>query len=181
MAGKEDAHKTSNNKNTSKIVAVVCVIIILVAGAVLIFRGNSAAPSNGALNPSLYVSPDSQSVGKNQEIKVSVWADSTDQKVSTVEADIKYPADTFDVVKVDAAKSSFQVSLPVKQSEGYVSIVRGSTTPLKGTLLVAVLTLQSKDKTGTGSLTFTEDSKLFATGQTKSILAETKNGKFTVK
>jgi hypothetical protein len=176
-------NKAASNKS-NKVIAAVCVVIILVVGLVLLLRGDSSAPSNTAQAATgearLYVTPNKQTLSKGQELSLNVWANSGDQAANTVEADLSYPTNLFTFEKVDDSNSAFSLAVQASGANGKVTIVRGNTTPLKGNMLVAVVKLQARDTTGSSKITFTKDSKLFSDAN-KNILNQTVPGSYEIK
>lgn len=180
-----DSNSSTPNKKTSKIIALVCVVVIIVVGLALVLKGNDPAPASNSQSSegqaSFYVSPDTQSVAKGQQLSINVWANSGSKSINTVEADLSYAADYFDFVGVEGTNSSFPYGVQGDAKDGVITIVRGTTNPVKSNSLVAVIKLQAKDKAGSTKISFTKDSKIFAKGGTKNILSKTTAGKYTIK
>lgn len=184
MSEKSEEANARQNKKISKIIAIICVIIIVAAALVVLLRDKTEAPSASTEKPSgvsMYVSPDAQTLSRGQELSLSVWANSDEEKVNAVEADINYPTDYFSFEKVDDTTSSFPLAVQADEKDGKITIVRGTTTPIQGNNLIAVVKLQIKDKSGRARISFTKDSKLFGSSSNKDILKSTKTGTYTIK
>jgi hypothetical protein len=173
---------------TRKIIAAFCVVVIAVAILVLLLRGDSSAPAKSSgvppksQKPSMSLWPAEQTVSKGEDLSVAVWVDPGNDTTNTVEADLKYPVDSFDFVSVDGTGSAFPLAVEGKlQADGEISIVRGTTSPVTKRSLLATVKLKAKDKSGTAAVDFTANSKLLSAKQPKDILSKTTGGKYTVK
>jgi hypothetical protein len=171
------------NNKTSKIIAAVCVLVIVAVGLFLLLKDDKTTPATQVSygDASLSLSPATQAVTKGQQIDVSVWANSGSKGINTVEADINYPADYFDFVSVDDTNSSLPYAVEGDAKDGVITIVRGTTSSVKGNSLVAVVKLQAKDQAGVAKLSFSKDSKVFTSNNNKNILSKTGTGTYTIK
>lgn len=180
-----DTSRKTPNKKANKIIAIVCAVVIIAVGLSLLLRGDSVAPG-AASKPkhpgvSLYISPSSQTLSKNSDLSLEVWASSGNDNINTVEANLSYSADYFEFQSVDGSGSSFPLAVQGDAKEGVISIVRGTTTPVKGKVLVATVKLHAKDKAGTTKIDFEMSSKLFDSKTNTAILPKTSQATYKIK
>ena len=106
----------------------------------------------------MYFSPASLTVTPGMQFTVPVIIDSGSTGLNAVQADITYPKALLEVVSIDDAGSAFDLSVLKTASEGDISIVRGSFTPVAGNnLLIAKVNFKALSS-GIAPLEFKESS-----------------------
>jgi hypothetical protein len=176
--------EANTNKNVNKIIIVVCLLIIVGGAIYLLAKGSDSSTSTtkvSSSNAKMFITPQSKQVSQGTELTVKIEADSEDKNVNTVEADVSYPVKYFEFESIDEAGSAFPVGVQGDAKDGVITIVRGSTKPVKGKILVGTIKLQVKDQAGSTQLDFTKDTKLFSSTTNKDILAKTSGATVTVK
>lgn len=179
-----DESQSKEDKKTNIIVALVCVVVIVVVGTALLIRNHSSSSADkndDTGNASMTLSPSSQSPAKDSDVSVSVWAHSSGLSVNAVQANLSYPTDMFDFVSIDTSNSAFSLDAQSLGNDGKVAIARGSTTPLRGNLLVGVVKLHSKQKAGKAKLSFTDGTALLSDTSHKDVLVTKSGATYTVK
>ena len=118
--------------------AVFAVFAVLV---VLLITQNDPAPENKVGAPqtsktgaSFYLTTASKDVKQGAEFTFDVWSDSQEENVNAVQANINYPADKFDFVKVDGSGSAFELEAQATGGDGQVQIGRAHIGDLRGKL-----------------------------------------------
>lgn len=124
----------------------------------------SAAPA-----AALYMSINTQNVTQGGNFKVSIFENSGSDPVNAVQADFTYPSN-LSFVNIDSSSSAFPVEAQATGGSGSVQIARGSSTPLTGNRLVAVVNF-TVNATGTGNLTFSNTSQVVSSSSNTNILS----------
>lgn len=107
-------------------------------------------------------------------VTFSIWLDTGNQKVSTVEAILNYPVDQYDFVSIDDSESAFSINAEATGQNGIVTIARGQIDGVSGKVLVGKVNLKTKTSSGQGNLTFSDDSKVLTlSDDPQNILNET--------
>jgi hypothetical protein len=173
-----------SDKNFNKIVAAICVAVIVIVGIGLLLRGGSDSSTTDASNQlqaGLSLSPASKDVTAGGDVDVTIWANSADQNVNAVQANFSYPTDQFEFVSIDDTNSAFGIDAQSAGSDGKVRIARGNTKPLSGNLQVAVVKLHAKAKTGPAKLNFTSGTALVSSAGNKDISEKTTGANYVIK
>lgn len=77
-----------------------------------------------------------------------IRANTIDQPVLAVQADIEFPASVLEFVSIDSANSAFSVAAVEKVEGNKISFVRGDTVPITGDVLVGEVTLRAINTSG---------------------------------
>jgi thermitase len=121
--------KTNRNRIARWPVAAVVVGLIAAIGAVLLFQSHAATVG------SLTLSPGTGTAQVGSTLSVTVQVDSSTEVISTVEADLTYPANLLQFKDVTSTGSQFNDATPAPTvGPGTVNIVRASVAPLSGSL-----------------------------------------------
>jgi hypothetical protein len=99
---------------------------------------------------SLQLSPTSQTVASGSDVTVDVIVSTATYSVNTVQSVFKYSPTNFSLVSAEPGPAFGE--FPVRESRGSIKFAAGSTTPVSGTQVAAVITLKA---TGTGSSSVT--------------------------
>jgi|GEM_PF-3654914 len=172
------AHKTSKN---NQLIVVAVVVVLLLVGLALVLMHSSKNKNNTSGgssvtttvtngNAKLYIKPASQSVASGNSVTFEVWEDSGDLPVNAVQANLAYPADSFDFGSIDAKGSAFEVQAMATGGNGKVNIARGHIGNLKGENLVAKVTLTAKAQKGDAKVDFADGSAIVTSTDHKDIL-----------
>lgn len=122
----------------------------------------------------LSTDPNSMTSKSGEVVTFSIWVDTGNQKVSTVEAILNYPADQYDFVSIDDSGSAFSINAEATGQNGIVTIARGQIDGVSGKVLVGKVNLKTKTSSGQGSLTFSDNSKVLTLSENpQNILNET--------
>jgi hypothetical protein len=179
----EKAVQASSNKQVK--IAVVLALLLMVGVALLLNNNSnsdkktsnssgssssSSTLSNG--NGKMYIKPANQDVKSGSTVTLEVWEDSGNQSVNAVQANLTYPTGSFDFSNIDPKGSAFEVQALSTGGNGKVQIARGHIGNLKGTNLVAKVTLTAKSVTGEAKVDFASGSAIVTSTDHKDILTE---------
>jgi hypothetical protein len=107
-------------------------------------------PTPPPATKSLYLSAVSGSYTAGSQFTVEVRVNALTEQINAAQADISYPSN-LQLVAVDSTASAYDIKAEETLGSGSVTIVRGSTTPLSGDMLVTKLTFRVM-AAGTGTL-----------------------------
>lgn len=124
------------------------------------------------------VDPSANSVAVGSEFPVAIRAMSS-TPVNAVQATITYPSDKLTLVSINTAGTAFDIGAEENITAGTISLIRGTTTPKTGNLLVATALFKAK-AAGTASVLVTNDSKLVSSQSNTDILQTTGSGTYTI-
>lgn len=113
-------------------VAAMVMAVIALCGIVM----SAAVFAQGA---DIYLDPQEQTVAEGESFEVEIRVDAGEEGVNAAGALLEYPADTFELNEINTDNSDFEVDATEETDHGSVEIVRGSTEPRSGDLLLASL------------------------------------------
>lgn len=197
----------SNQKNTTPttkprkgvIILVIFIALLALGGSIYALTAQKTEPQA----PNTNTTPDqninnnnSQTTGKTAQLKtepatsttkigetitLSIWVDSDDQQISTVEAYLTYPTDKFEFVSIDGNGSAFGIQAEQTGADGNISITRAQVNGVSGKQLLAKINLKAKTESGEGALAFTDESKIFTLStEPQNILGNTTGTTLTI-
>lgn len=177
----------TTNKPPSRLLIPLIIILVLIGSlSAYYFFNRSSAPttqeeitSEGVATLSL--DPESATVTKDTTFTVSIWVDTKDQPVNAVQAELNYPVDKFDFVSIDGVGSAFEIVAESSGKDGTITIARAQITPVVGKQLVAKVNLTPKVDTGSGEITFTDQSQVINSENNSNIIKEANGGNYTIK
>jgi hypothetical protein len=186
---KTEKHSHKTAKNAKKLPLIILLAALLVVGAAVLLNSNSnsnkdessktTSPSStvtGVGNAKMYVTPSAKDVSTGSPVTLEVWVDSGSDPVNAVQANLSYPADKFDFQSIDTKGSAFEIQAVSTGGDGKVSIARGHIGELKGSNLVAKVTLVAKGDKGDAALSFAEGSALVRSTDHINILKDKSGG-----
>jgi hypothetical protein len=97
-----------------------------------------------------------------------------------LQANVTYPADTFEFIGIDASDSPFEISAQSSGGDGIVNIGRGHAGQLTGKQLVAKITFKSKATSGKASISFAAQSVLIRATDNANILQKTSGIRYSL-
>jgi hypothetical protein len=133
--------------------------------------------------PTIYLQPESQTLGPNSSFTVEVRENSDSSSVNAVQADFNYPADLIDFVSFDSSGSAFGVDAQAAGGNGQITIAKGSTTPLTQDQLITKVNFKTKDINGTAAMAFKSSSALVSSTTNQNLLGSvsaTGGGSYTI-
>lgn len=149
------------------------VFAVLFAGIGAFFIFNSSAASEKpapVASVKMWLVPAAQTATVGSMSTLEIWEDSANEPVNAVQASLSFPADRVAYSGVDAAGSSFGVSAQSTAEGGKVTIVRGSTEPLRGKQLVARVNFKMQAR-GTVKIDLTNQSQILRSSDNINILS----------
>ena len=167
------------------------VVLFLILGSVYLFLKNGrkqtptqkqSAQSEQETNKTATLSTDpNEQATKNSEVTTySIWVDSGEQKIATVEAILTYPVDKFDFVNIDDTGSGFGINAESKGGDGKITIAKGQLGGTTGKQLLAKVNLKAKT-IGSGELVITNESKVLTmSNEPQNILSNTSGAVITI-
>jgi hypothetical protein len=170
--------------SATHIVFLCVVLVALLVIALLVGRHKTPVkPTNSTTSGEarMYLSPAKQTVNVGDTLTISIWEDSGSQSTNAVEADISYPTDTFELIKLDNSGSPFTVDAQSISSSGLITIARGHIGKLTGPQLVTKVNLKAKAAAQDAKISFGDKADIVATPSSKSILKQKISGSYTVK
>jgi hypothetical protein len=129
---------------------------------------------------SLYLSPASQEVARGSNFTVQVRVDTQGSDVNAVQANIQFPQDKLDLVKINEEGSGFSIKAEQKEEKGLVRLGRGNVVSVKGDQLVVSLEFKAKGDVGEAAIEFAQNSAIVDGKTNKDILSETKSGSYSL-
>jgi flagellar basal body-associated protein FliL len=181
-------HPSQKKANSSKVFLLVAVLVLLGVAVIIQATSNSSdkkpntnnTSSNSNGNATLYIKPPNQQVASGTSVTFEVWVDTEDQPVNAVQANLSYPADSFDFNSVDAKGSAFEIQASSTGGEGKVTIARGHVGEVKGKALVAKVILTAKDAKGDAKVEFATGSAVVRSTDHIDILKQKTGSTFKV-
>lgn len=119
------------------------------------------ALANGA---QFLLEPGSKEVPSGEEFKVEIRIDTGGSSVNAVQANLNYPEDKLELVRIDMGGSDFEVGASHEGGSGEIKIGRGNIEERTGRLLVASLIFKSLGG-GDAKVDFAEGTALVDSGQ----------------
>lgn len=132
----------------------------------------AARAQGNPMSGKLVVSPSAQTVQTGQTLTVTVTVDSGAEPVNAVQANITYPKESLEFIKVDTMDTAYDVEAENKNVNGVVRLARGSTKPLTGEQLFAKIEFKAKKTTQAMRVTYAKDSEIIRTADNQNILAD---------
>lgn len=130
--------------------------IAAVVTAAVIFYGAVMSATVLAQGADLYLDPQEQTVAEGESFEVEIRVDAGEEAVNAAGALVEYPVDTFELNEVDISSSDFGVDATNETNEGSVEVVRGSTEPQSGDLLLASLMFTMTREADSAAVTLNE-------------------------
>lgn len=149
--------------------------------AAVIFYGAVMGATVLAQGAEMYLNPPEQTVAEGESFNVEIRVDAGEEAVNAAGALVEYPVDTFELNEVDADNSDFEVEATNETNEGSVEIVRGSTEPQSGDLLLASLMFTMTREADSAAVTLNEaESNVVRESDNTDILGHTSGAAFGV-
>jgi hypothetical protein len=164
----------------SRLAIITFGLLFAVIGTYLLLFTNAGKPNQTAA-VTLTLAPSSQRLQVGSEIGLAVKLNTNGQAVNSVQADLSYPTDKLEFVRIDTLNSAFGVSAPSSGGSGAVSIVRASTTPINsGDVLVATVYFKPKASGRKVAVRFADSSVVLRTPDSVNILQRKIDGSYTI-
>ncbi len=151
--------------------AMVALFIALI-GIYFVSRGHAASSS-------LSVIPASSNVALGSTFTVTIRENSGIDTVNAVQADLTYPATKLQFNSIDVTSSAFSVQATNTGGAGTISIARGTSTPVSGDQIVAVVSFTAIG-TGAANVAFAASSAVLSSVTNTNLLTITNPGVYTV-
>ncbi|OGY24525.1 MAG: hypothetical protein A2Y57_01345 [Candidatus Woykebacteria bacterium RBG_13_40_7b] len=143
----------------------------------LLFNTNQAFAA-----ASLSFSPASGSFAKDSTLTVSVIANTGGENVNSIQAYFSYPADKLQFLSIGTEGSPLSMFWEKLEAGGVVKIAGSLPTPgFSGSKSIATVTFKVKVDSGSGALSFTNDSVVLRDSDSANILSGKSGGSFTFK
>jgi len=178
--------KTINPPYWGKDLLVVALTLIILAAIPLtvigLRVGRGGEPQIRAYtNPTLYLSPATQSVNQNNNFDVQIREDSQTQTINAVQSNITYDANKLDCVSSTPNSAVFNMTVENTCANGSVRVVVGKTPPpVTGDQLVATVTFKAKTSPGSTTVSFAAGSAIVRSPDSVNILADKIGGTYTI-
>lgn len=124
-------------------------------------------------NDTMYIIPKSGAYAVGQNVVVELRANSNSEQVNAVQFEMGYSSN-MQFISIETTGSAYNVDAQKNHVNGKVVVARGSTTPLTGDKLVAIVNLRVM-ATGTGNLQTLNSSVLVNSAENKNIV-DTRSG-----
>jgi hypothetical protein len=184
MATKTQAKRSSKKTNTltpwhhfNLIAGLFFVLSFAVVTTLSAYTSMAAKPAPTLTTPNLSLTP----ITSGSTYSMQLWADSGTQPVNAVAANLTYPLDKLNFVKIDSTNSAYGVEATSKGGNGTIDIERGSTTPLSGKQLIATINFTAlSTRRTTAPVSFATGSLLLSSTTNTNVLAATYAGSFSL-
>ena len=179
---KKYAKRVMDASKKSKIILLLFAVGFAAIGAYLILQTSAAPKPRSEAAVTLYVSPGSQQVSVGQTLQLAIKLNTNNQDVNAIQADLSYPADKFEFVKIDGANSLFNIDASSTGGNGTISIARGNLTSVNSTdALIATVHLKALSSGRRASVSFNDSSAILRASDNTNILAKKISGQYTIK
>jgi len=175
MTHKNSPQKPSLLKSRPVITWPLLVLVVSLVVGVGLFTVRKSLAASGTLS----LSPTSQTVSLNGNVAFTIREDSSTDSVNAVQADFTYDQTKLQFVSIDSTTTAFSIDAPSSGGNGNVSVVRGTTSSVTGSQIVAVVNFKAISL-GSASLTFSGSSALVRSTDNANILAATNGATCTV-
>ncbi len=142
--------------------------------------------SSAASGPTLFITPPSASVLKDNTFNIELRLDSAGQAVDGVDAYLTYPDAQLQFVSLSESGSAFGIGLPSSGGGGNINVKRlvnpdSSPTVTGPNLLVATITMKARNSLGNAAINYTSQSKVTApSAGNDNVLVNRQGGNYTV-
>lgn len=133
-----------------------------------------------AASATLSLSPASGSVSQGSELVVTVRMNSGGEPVNGVQANLTYPANLLDFIRIGST-SAFSVVAENSGGGGSVQIGRGALPAVSGSQSVATVRFRAKVNAGTATINFADSSQVVSGNSNQNILTGKSGGNYTLK
>jgi hypothetical protein len=144
---------------------------VLVLIATFYVAGISAIGLAAPPAPTVYLQPQTQTLGPNSNFTVEVREDSAASSVNAVQANFNYPANLVDFMGFDNNGSAFGVEAQSSNNNGQILIARGTTTALTGDQLVTKVNFKTKSTSGDVAMNFQAGTVLVSSTTNQNLLS----------
>jgi hypothetical protein len=181
-----------SNSNTTKIlvVAVLLIFAVIIGATLIVVTGSNKSTSTTSKtensenqtqlpSASIALEPPQATTRAGELVTLSIYVDTGGNLVNAVKADIKYPTDKYEFIKIDDSESDFSVEAVGKEKDGLIIIERGEKN-INGKKLLAKIVLKQKTNNGNAEIIFTDDSQIITSDTFKNILGEKSGAKLTL-
>ncbi len=128
-------------KRLSAVSGSLVIILTILIGLIPGVKADSAIATNPA---TFHLNPGSLSLQTGQQFKVDIKLDSSGYAVDSTRAELGYDSNVLQYVSTDVSHSVFPVQLEAASGGvGSTSLVRGTTSPVSGDVLVATLSFKA--------------------------------------
>jgi len=180
--------KALNPPYQGKDLLVILATLLILISIPLIVIGvpKSRAPKGRAAyaNPTLYLTPATQSVNQNSPFTVQVRVDNQAQSISGVQAYLSYPTDKLDVLSLDYTGTALPTEMESTFGGGSIRMSRGMSlsppTPVSGDNLIGAITFRAKVGAGPAAVSFVTGSNIVRYEDYTDILVDKIGGTYTV-
>lgn len=164
------------------LIVIIGTIFILVAiplTTIAVQRNREFTGRAAAITANMYLSPASKSVNQNTNFSVEIREDSNSEAVNAVQADLTYDNAKLEFVSI-ATSAAFDIEAESIGGGGNIMIARGTTIAKTGDNLVATVTFNVRQGSGSTSVNFVGSSAVIASSDNTDILAATTGGTYIV-
>lgn len=175
MPTNKSHHYKSKLKQKTKFnlpILLIVVGILAVIGIYLVIKSFAASGTLSAM-------PATSSPSLGSTFAVTIRANSGTDLVNAVQADLTYPTSQLEFVSIDASTSAYGVQAVSTGGNGVVNITRGTTTPISGDNIVAVVNFKAIGL-GAATVAFSNSSALLKSSDNTNILVSKASGTYTV-
>lgn len=133
---------------TFSLLLAVCLpaLPVQAASASISLEGNKSIITNGGL------------------LVVAVYMNGGGTPIQAVQADLSFPANKLQYIGFSSTGSAFEVGANISRSNGFVSIPRGTTSPVTGSALVGTVTFKALVGSGNATISVAASSTLVSDG-----------------
>lgn len=152
----------------------------LILGAAMVLSLSALPAKVFAASATLYLSPGSSSVAQGATLIVNIRENSGSEPVNSVQANLSYPANLLDFVKINDG-SAWGVKAENSGGGGSVRIARGAFSAVSGDQLVASVHFKAKTSSGSATINFASGSQVISANSNSDIMAAANGGTYTFK
>lgn len=138
-----------------------------------------AVPSRAA-DVRLYLMPASQALAPGATVRLAIRVDTGGEAVNAVQANVNYPADKFEFIRIDGGGSALGIAAESKGGGGSAQVARAALQPVSGDQLVATVVLRAK-AAGTAQVAWADGSSVLRASDSRNILSATTGGSYDIK
>jgi hypothetical protein len=172
----EKLDRTINKKNG---LLGLFVALFAAIGVYAILQAGAAPKTTAAVTLSL--SPSSGRFQTGQTVGMAVKLNTNGQAVNAVQANLSFPAEKFEFVRVDSTGSAFEIEAESVGATGSVKIARGSVNSITSAdALVATVYLRAVSAGRKVNVTFADTSMVIRTPDAMNILQKRSSGSYTI-